>query len=245
MEVTKAAAIAEVKPGDWDRIAGGHALYGRGWHRAHEAALAGRETVRRYWVAERDGEAVGIAAGSRANGMDTLLYGRAAGAARAMGMGLGAAMQYGVISGIGEAIVLAPGLDERERREARGRLLEAMIEDAAGEAVVVRGVRRGERELRTALEERGFAATREPAVTYLPLPEGDFGAYRRWLRQRHGSTEKNIGRELSLGRRGGLRVEEIADWEREREAIAVTSCPAATRARARSCPCWAVAATSG
>lgn len=202
-------------------MAGGYPLYGRGWHRANELAVGGQAAgTRRYWLAYRDGKAVGMAAGNRSNLMDTLLYGRAEGAARALGMGLGEAVQYGVTSGIGEAIVLAPGLGVKDRAEARGLLLDAMIEDAAGAGVVLRGVRPWERELRAALEARGFVAARDRATTYLPLPAGDFGAYRRWLRQRHGTTEKNIGRELSLGRRGGLTIGEIQDWEGEREAIA-------------------------
>ncbi len=70
------------------------------------------------------------------------------------------------------------------------------------------------------MEARGFVGTRDLPGTYLPLPEGDFSAYRRWLRQKHATTEKNIGRELSLGRRGGLTTGEITDWASEREAIA-------------------------
>lgn len=200
-------------------MAGVYPLYGRGWHRAQELALAvaGRPC---YLVARRNGEPVGMAAGREENWMDQVLYGKAAGLARAVGLGVGAAMRYGVVTGVGEAIVLAKGLGERERAEARGALIDAMIDGAAGAAVVVRGVRRWERELRAALEARGFVATRDVATTYLPLPEGDFGSYRRWLRQRHATTEKNIGRELSLGRRGGLTIGEMGDWESEREKIA-------------------------
>lgn len=219
MEVTRAKAIAEVSTGDWDKLAGGYPLYGRRWYRVQEM-LAAAPARWRYLVARRAGEAVGMAAGREESWIDQLVYGKAAGVARAVGLGVGAAVRYGVVTGVGEAIVLAPGLGERERAEARRALIDGMIEDAAGAAVMVRGVRRWERELREALEERGFLATRDVATTYLPLPEGDFGAYRRWLRQNHATTEKNIGRELSLGRRSGLTIGEIPDWEGEREAIA-------------------------
>jgi len=226
--IEEVESLTEVEASEWDRMAGRSVLASYAWLRTLEETCAS-PAPSRYILARSAAGLVGAVvcqvqgpAGDGFN-LDDLLFGRFARAARCLRLSALPALVCGTRIGVGEPVLVRGDTPPGERECLTADLVQAVEQTAraGGWTVCFRGVAEARSAIVEVLAKRGYLRTREFPTACLELDPGwrSWADYRRHLRKTHPNTAKNLSSELSLGRRGGLVIEQLDEPARYRERL--------------------------
>jgi len=229
VSIEQVKSVVEVGASEWDRLAGRSVLASYGWLRTLEENFASPVSFR-YILARGAAGLVGAVvcqvqedpASDRLN-LDGLLFGRFAKAARRLRLTALPALVCGTGIGVGEPVLVRGDTPAGERERLTADLVQAVEQTARdhGWTVCFRGVVEANTPIVEALAKRGYLRSREFPAACLELAAGwrSFADFRRHLRKTHPRTAKSLSREINLGRRHGLVIEQLEEPARYREHL--------------------------
>jgi hypothetical protein len=145
---------------------------------------------------------------------DSLMFGRARDAVRALGGSLGPLLQIGPDLGYDTTLQSAPGGVDDERRRAALHELCAAVEAEAGReslSLCISRVVVGASPLASVLDARGYAWTSERPTAWLPVEWNDADGYVARLGAWNRKAAQNARREIDKFSAGGARLQRIDD----------------------------------
>jgi len=218
ISVERLETLAGVDRVEWDRLAATDVFASYGWLRTVEETLL--TTYRPVYFVAR-GPAGFVAAAPcyvqdvapAVAGIDRIVFGRFAKAARTLRIHLAPALICGPRTGLSTHLLVDPGLPPEERQRLTELLCEAMegFARANGATMCFRNVVDRATSLPELLRRRGYLPAVEMPATVMDVPWTSFAAYVRDLKQHHRATANNISRERNRARKNGIVFRKLVD----------------------------------
>jgi len=151
-----------------------------------------------------------VATSAMDNPLDALLFGRAAGAVRRLGVSTQPALLFMTPVGREAPLVLRPS-PPTEQRRILGRLLDGIEEHAAARKLGIAfiGVTTEDAVLQSALRERRYLESEIDATARLDIEWTDFDSYVEHLRKRSKSSAQNARHERNRNRKSGVNIRRL------------------------------------
>jgi predicted N-acyltransferase len=208
---TSFSSLTEIDPHEWDRLAGDNAFATYGWLLTVEQCSRARVEPL-YFLHRENGIVVATAvcyvasASNHVETLDHMIYGRAAGAARALRLSVMPALVCGPALGYGWHIGLDDALEPVARQRVRASMIDAMESAARDRGLELSFVHLMDRESELAgqLRQRGYLRCANVPVAVLDVRWATFDAYLDDLPQR---TRSEFRRQMKHNRAAGTVID--------------------------------------
>ncbi len=215
MKIEQYDSLSRIDATEWDRLAEDDVLYGHAWLSIVESCpLENAEFF--YLLVREEGKLLGAAAcrlhlSNDSASLDTALYGRVSGLARAVGLGAAPAIVVGSRFGFSPPFLLDPALSENRAEEVADVLIRRLVEraDRSKATVMLRNSVR--KAVVCSLSRSGFLATPEMPTTYIDIRWNTFAEFIGDLKKVHPATVKGIRHQIGRAKRDGIVIERITD----------------------------------